>query len=546
MENRHKNIPECEVCGNEANSICYECYMYFCDSCYKIAHSKKQDNKHKKEKIDYFVPIETKCLEHHKVPINLFCLDEKGNYLLLILNIELCCSFCLFRNKHKGHKILAVSDEDLLRKENITLESYNNKFNEIEKKANLLKEKLEKELIEIDKLYNKVNSELKISFEKKHEKLLKEENDLREKLQNEVTKIKEQLENNLSESNTIIKHNERINKGIKQFQNEERKNMIKILSYISKINKINKNMLLFGQKLIKNMKISFQEEKTDIKYEEYYFNGIQIPKEMEFKEINSNSFKVSWKKDNINIIDIDNNKIKYKVEIRKENCDDKFIQVYEGSDNSCLINNLNEETDYEIRVCCFYDNLIGNWTEIQKVKTGVLNKLKESIILKNQEDKIKTICEWINPNKKLDFNLLFRMSRDGSNCSDFHRCCDNKGETLLLFKTDQNYIFGAYTLLNWTTPNSGEINDPNDNLTFLFSLNKMKKYTKIPGKNPNTARSQKNYGPLLGDGTDLGINPNMNTGWSNCGTFLTNRELTNGDSSFNLSEMEIFQVKIIN
>ena len=97
---------------------------------------------------------------------------------------------------------------------------------------------MEKELIEIDKLYNKVNNELKISFEKKHEKLLKEENDLREKLQNEVTKIKEQLENNLTESNTIIKHNERINKGIKQFQNEERKNMIKILSYISKINKI--------------------------------------------------------------------------------------------------------------------------------------------------------------------------------------------------------------------------------------------------------------------------------------------------------------------
>ena len=88
---------------------------------------------------------------------------------LLKFSIELCCSFCLFRNNHKGHKVLAVSDEDLLIKENITLDSYNNKFNEIEKNANLLKEKLEKELIKIDKLYNKVNNELKISFEKKHE-----------------------------------------------------------------------------------------------------------------------------------------------------------------------------------------------------------------------------------------------------------------------------------------------------------------------------------------------------------------------------------------
>ena len=361
-----------------------------------------------------------------------------------------------------------------------------------------------------------------------------------------MTKIKEQLENNLSESSRIIKQNERINKGIKQFENEGNKNIIKILSYISKINQISKNMLIFDQKLIKNIKISFEEEKANIKYEEYYFNGIQTPKEIKFKDIKSNSFKVLWKKDNLNIINIDNNKIKYKVEIRKENYDEKFIQVYEGTDDYCLVNNLNENTDYELRVCCFYDKLIGNWSEIQKIKTGILNKLNESKILNNEEDKIKTVCEWINPNKKLNFNLLFRMSRNGSNCSDFHRCCDNKGETLLLFKTAQNYIFGGYTPLNWTTPNSGEINEPNDNLTFLFSLDKMKKYTKIPGKSPITARSQKEYGPLLGNGTDLGIYPDMKKGWSNNGTFLTNRELTNGASEFNISEIEIFQIKVVN
>ena len=45
------------------------------------------------------------------------------------------------------------------------------------------------------------------SFEIKHEKLIKEENDLRENLQNEVTKVKEKLENFLSESNKLIKIN---------------------------------------------------------------------------------------------------------------------------------------------------------------------------------------------------------------------------------------------------------------------------------------------------------------------------------------------------
>ena len=34
----------------------------------------------------------------------------------------------------------------------------------------------------------------------------------------------------------------------------------------------------------------------------------------------------------------------------------------------------------------------------------------------------------------------------------------------------------------------------------------------------------------------------MKKGWSNNATFLRNRELTNGESSFVVNEMEIFQV----
>ena len=50
----------------------------------------------------------------------------------------------------------------------------------------------------------------------------------------------------------------------------------------------------------------------------------------------------------------------------------------------------------------------------------------------------------------------------------------------------------------------------------------MKKFTKIQGKNSNTARSRKEYGPLLGS-ADLGINKDMRTSWSNNNTFLTNK-----------------------
>ena len=77
------------------------------------------------------------------------------------------------------------------------------------------------------------------TFQKKHEELLKKENDLKENLQNEVTKTKEKLELFLTDTNNEVLQSERINKGIKKIENE--KNTIKVLSYISKINQTKKN-----------------------------------------------------------------------------------------------------------------------------------------------------------------------------------------------------------------------------------------------------------------------------------------------------------------
>ena len=42
-------------------------------------------------------------------------------------------------------------------------------------------------------------------------------------------------------------------------------------------------------------------------------------KDIQISDIHSNSCNISWKIDDINILNIDKNKIKYKIEIRKEN-----------------------------------------------------------------------------------------------------------------------------------------------------------------------------------------------------------------------------------
>ena len=71
-------IKKCDICKEDATCCCFKCMFYFCDSCFKIAHHKKETQSHKKEKIDYYVPMELRCPEHALNPMNLFCVDEKG------------------------------------------------------------------------------------------------------------------------------------------------------------------------------------------------------------------------------------------------------------------------------------------------------------------------------------------------------------------------------------------------------------------------------------------------------------------------------------
>ena len=383
-------------------------------------------------------------------------------------------------------------------KENLTIESSLKLLNKYIQKINNLKELIENEINKINDLYEKVNSEVTKSYEIKHEKLTKEENDLKERLQNEVTKVKEKLENFLSESNRVIKNNERINKGIQNLEKNE-KSMIKNLSYISKINKNKKENNILFQELMRNMKISFQEEKSIIQYDEYYFNGIPTPKDIEFKDITSNSLNISWKIDNLNIINIDNNKIKFKIEMREEK--EKFIQIYEGNETNYNIKNLKIKTNYEFRINSFYDDLIGCWSEIKKIKTllDIDNiKLKES---KKENEYINKIKEWLG-NKK--FELLYRGSRDGSTSENFHEKCNNKGPTIILYKNEKGNIFGGYASIPWKS--EGDYQKAKD--CFIFTLNNIHNTEpyKFPIKNGNEGVYHNiNYGPTFGKYCDITI-----------------------------------------
>ena len=207
------------------------------------------------------------------------------------------------------HKVIEINDDESLKKENITIDNSNKDFEVNIQKLNNLKKTIEHEMSEIDKTYEKIDKEMTKSYEIKKEKLKKEEDDLKEKLKTEVTKIKEQFDINISEINTLVKNCEKLIKGLKSFEKEE-KIMIRTLSYVSKINKNQRRMRDLLHETMKNLKISYIEEESKVKYEEYYFNGIPSPKDIEFKEIGSNSFKVLWKIEDNKLINIDKNEIK--------------------------------------------------------------------------------------------------------------------------------------------------------------------------------------------------------------------------------------------
>ena len=228
-----------------------------------------------------------------------------------------------------------------------------------------MKEKIEQEINNINNAYDKVENEISKSFESKHAKLHKEENDLIENLQNKVTKIKEKLENFLSQSSNLIRISDKIKKGISKLDKNNKHNNIQNVSYISKINQIQREIDILSYESMENFKINFIDEKSIVNYEKYYFNGIPIPYNISINNITSSGFNISWKieeKDN----EIES-KMKFRLEIRKE--DGNFNQAYEGNQNNFNLGGLSSNTNYEIRVCSFYNNYNSPYGEITKVKT---------------------------------------------------------------------------------------------------------------------------------------------------------------------------------
>ena len=117
----------------------------------------------------------------------------------------------------------------------------------------------------------------------------------------------------------------------------------------------------------------------------------------------------------------------------------------------------------------------------------MINNLDSKIINGNEKYN-EALKNWINPLKK-KAELLYRLSENGDKFSTFHELCDNKGPTLTLFHVNDGNIVGIYTPLSWYSSSGWN----SDMETFIFNLNKNKKYKKLSKHHPISRRIF--YGP---------------------------------------------------
>ena len=154
----------------------------------------------------------------------------------------------------------------------------------------------------------------------------------------------------------------------------------------------------------------------------------------------SNLFKnkkinISEEKDELNLSfmnitdDIINLSIKKK-EFAGDEKYDKLLDIMKS-----LINEIKELKSENKKMKEQIDELTKFKLEIEEEREKKkYYSLKDSNIF-NDPEKIKMISDWINPNKKIIYNQIYKATRDGGTGKNFHSHCDNKGPTLTLINS---------------------------------------------------------------------------------------------------------------
>ncbi|KAJ5075441.1 pep-cterm sorting domain-containing protein [Anaeramoeba ignava] len=222
----------------------------------------------------------------------------------------------------------------------------------------------------------------------------------------------------------------------------------------------------------------------------------------------------------------------------------------------------------KIRFIDFSDQQIEDILKEELIPNQISQQLNKLLIIKNQENEeklkqfienqnslifktrielnsstiiqdikqLKQLKEWINDNEFFyKMKKGFSAKKDGFDCKKWHDKVDNKGKTLIIIKTKDNYIFGGFTQVGFTNDKSkwnedyededGWIKDKN---AFLFSLRNDKgdrnpeKFPIKKGQEQTAIYYDLYRGPCFGANGGIWLDSNFSPIVTSCGEFYTN------------------------
>ena len=319
---------------------------------------------------------------------------------------------------------------------------------------------------------------------------------------------------------------------------------------ISKINSSFNNGMNINKKISQVKKITNDENKYNDNNKENYNN-------YDFEDYNDVSNDISNTDNFYDEKEINKNK-KFGRKRRRgressySNSSDKnnsspvnIIKTSEASNNN--VDSSNNDNYYFLRdlkskkfiKCKGLYEIIHNSEELHLIVNKILYKLykyKKNYNISNYENKLQ-----------FSIIMLFDSSLNGDSAYEFHKRCDLICNTISIIETTSGHRFGGYTSECFESPN--EYFDKKDNLSFVFSLDKMKIYDVIKGK--YAISCDKNYGPYFRDDhiciVDEFLTKESGTCIKGKGFNTTkNYELNSGKKYFIIKRLQVFEIKVRN
>ena len=498
-------------------------------------------------------------LELHQINDNVYSLKYfyENNFSLADLKL-LNKFFCLFDNVAD---MMIELEKWLIQNQYTVLEDLDNKIAKIQIKVPILQMYENVELTLTQKAYSKENlfeilckkvSNMSKEYEFKINKLENDNKFLIVNLFNLMNRLNpmnmnypmNQRENIRNLNNININQNNNINNMNRAF-NSNNINMNKNIALIKKTH-LKPNIEM------KNKLINFDFNKEK-KYDENKENHINID------ELND----ISNESNSFNDENIFNGEKRDKLRLNKKRGRGRKTSYSSNKNNSLSQNKncSNDILDTNNNNVVIKNNIELNYNILKDIKAKRINKVKGLYDIINSPDELYMIvnkilykyCKYkknnntINYENKYSFCLinLFDSSIHGDSAEAFHNRCDYKFNTISLIETNSGHRFGGYTSECFESPNN--YFDKKDNLSFVFSLDKMRTYDVIKGK--YAISCDKGYGPYFRDDHICIVDEFFSKESGTCikgkgFSTLKNYELNSGKKYFTVKRLQVFQIKI--